>query len=102
MATTRQNLRRGLSDLMGDFIRDPNGAGPTCSAQGGASGVTAIDALLSYYEDDYFNDWYFVLPVGPTSGSTAYEVTRGADFTQSTGTLTLEPDASLQIDNGRQ
>ncbi len=101
MATTRQNLRRGLSDLMGDFIRDPDGAVPTCSSQGGASGVTAIDALLSYYEDDYFNDWYFVLPVGPTSGSTAYEVTRVADFTQSTGTLTLEPDASLQIDNGR-
>lgn len=96
MSSTRQVLRRGMSDLMGDFIRDPDGSVPTCSAQGGASGITAIDALLSYYEDDYFNDWYFVLPQGP-SGSGSYEVTRVVDFTSSTGTLTLEPDATAQI-----
>lgn len=100
MATTRQNLRRGLSDLMGDFIRDPDGSVPTCSGQGGASGATAIDGLLAYYDDDYFNEWYFVLPSGP-SGSGSYEATRIEDFTSSTGTLTLTPNASAQIDNAQ-
>ena len=98
MATTRQNLRRNLSYLMGDFILDGDGSVPTCSAQGGASGVDAVDALLSYYEEDYFNEWFFVLPSGP-SGSGTYEVTRVYNFTSATGTLTLEPDASGQIAN---
>ena len=62
MATTRQNLRRNLSYLMGDFILDPDGSIPTCSSQGGASGATAFDTLLSYYDDDYFNEWFFLLP----------------------------------------
>ena len=101
MATTRQNLRRNLSYLMGDFILDPDGSIPTCSAQGGASGATAIDALLSYYDDDYFNEWFFLLPEGPSSGSTAYGVTRVTDFTSSTGTMELEPNAAAQIDSGR-
>ena len=96
MASTRTVLRRGLSDLQGDFVRDGDGSVPTCSAQGGAAGITAIDALLSYFPDDYFVDWYFVLPQGPT-GAGSYEVTRVVDFTGSTGTLTLEPDASAQI-----
>src|SRR3990167_1662081 len=100
MATSRTNLRRGLSDVQGDFVRDPDGSVPTCSAQGGAAGITAIDALLSYYPDDFYNDWYFVLPQGPT-GSGSYEATRVVDFTGSTGTLTLEPDASAQIASGQ-
>ena len=99
MSSARTVLRRSMSDLQGDFIRDPDGSVPTCSAQGGAAGITAIDALLSYYPDDYYNDWYFVLPLGPT-GSGSYEVTRVVDFTSSTGTLTLEPDASGQIASG--
>jgi len=85
---------------MGDFIRDPDGSVPTCSAQGGASGTTAIDTMLTFYESDYFNEWYFVLPLGPT-GSEPYEVTRVSDFVFSTGTLTLEPNASGQIASGQ-
>jgi len=41
-----------------------------------------------------------VLPQGPT-GSGSYEATRVVDFTGSTGTLTLEPDASAQIASGQ-
>lgn len=100
MSTSRTTLRRSMSDLMGDFVRDPDGSVPTCSAQGGAAGITAIDILLSYYPDDFYNDWYFVLPQGPT-GSGSYEVTRVVDFTGATGTLTLEPDASGQIASGQ-
>ena len=96
MSSTRTVLRRGFSDVMGDMIRDPDGSVPTCSAQGGAAGITAIDALLTYFPDDFYNDWYFVLPLGPT-GAGSYEATRVVDFTQATGTLTLEPDASAQI-----
>jgi len=96
MATTRQNLRRNLSYLMGDFILDPSGPVPTCSAQGAADYSTAIDALLAYYDDDYFNEWFFVLPAGPT-GSGTYEVTRVSDFTSSSGTMTLSPVASARI-----
>jgi len=96
MATTRQNLRRNLSYLMGDFILDPSGPVPTCSAQGAADYSTAIDALLAYYDDDYFNEWFFVLPDGPT-GSGTYEVTRVSDFTSSSGTMTLSPVVSARI-----
>ena len=101
MALTRQVLRRGLSQLMGDFILDPAGSVPTCSAQGGASGASATDTLLAYYDDDYFNDWFFLLPSGPSSGSTAYGVTRITDFVSSTGVMTLTPNAAAQIDDGR-
>ena len=96
MATTRQNLRRNLSYMMGDFILDPSGPVPTCSAQGAADYSTAIDDLLAYYDDDYFNEWFFVLPDGPT-GSGTYEVTRVSDFTSSSGTITLSPVASARI-----
>ena len=101
MALTRQVLRRGLSQLMGDFILDPDGSVPTCSSQGGASGATAIDALRSYYDDDYFNDWFFLLPSGPSSGSTAYGVTRITDFVSSTGVMSLTPNAAAQIESGQ-
>ena len=66
MATTRQNLRRNLSYMMGDFILDPSGPVPTCSAQGESDYSTAVDVLLAYYDNDYFNEWFFVLPTGPT------------------------------------
>mgnify|MGYP003145119033 CR=1 FL=1 len=73
MAITRTVLRQRLSELMGDFIVDPNGSVSTPSGSGGSSGETAVDALLSYYDDDYFNDFYFVLQDGPAgSGSYAY------------------------------
>ena len=101
MATTRQNLRRNLSYLMGDFILDPDGSIPTCSSQGGASGATAFDTLLSYYDNDYFNEWFFLLPSGPSSGSTAYGVTRVTNFISTTGEMELEPNAAAQIDSGR-
>ena len=101
MATTRQNLRRNLSYLMGDFILDPDGSIPTCSSQGGGSGTTACDTLLSYYDDDYFNEWFFLLPSGPSSGSTAYGVTRVTNFISATGEMELEPNAAAQIDSGR-
>ena len=99
MAITRTVLRQRLSELMGDFIVDPNGSVSTPSGSGGGSGTTAVDALLSYYDDDYFNDFYFVLQDGP-AGSGSYEVTRVADFTKATGTITLEPDASAQVTTG--
>jgi hypothetical protein len=100
MATTRQNLRRNLSYLMGDFILDPSGPVPTCSAQGASDYSTAVDALLAYYDNDYFNEWFFVLPDGPT-GSGTYEVTRVSDFTSSSGTMTLSPVASARIASGQ-
>jgi hypothetical protein len=101
MATTRQNLRRNLSYMMGDFILDPDGSIPTCSSQGGVSGATAFDTLLSYYDDDYFNEWFFLLPSGPSSGSTAYGVTRVTNFISTTGEMELEPNAAARIDSGR-
>jgi hypothetical protein len=100
MATTRQNLRRNLSYMMGDFILDPSGPVPTCSAQGASDYSTAVDALLAYYDDDYFNEWFFVLPTGPT-GSEGYEVTRVSDFISSSGTMTLSPVASARIASGQ-
>jgi len=101
MATTRQNLRRNLSYMMGDFILDPDGSIPTCSSQGGGSGATAFDTILSYYDNDYFNEWFFLLPSGPSSGSTAYGVTRITNFISGTGEMELEPNAAAQIDSGR-
>ena len=101
MSSSRTTLRRGISDLQGDFIRDPDGSVPTTSSAGGALGITAIDSNLSYFDDGYFNDWYFVLPTGPTDSSGSYEVTRVADFSQSTGVLTLEPDASAVVASGQ-
>jgi hypothetical protein len=96
MAITRQNLRRGLSDLLGDLIRDPDGSISTPSVNGAGDGTTLVDALLAYYEDDYFNDGYCVLPLGIDGGS-SYAVLRVSDFTSSTGTLTFSPAATGQI-----
>ncbi|MDZ4249692.1 MAG: hypothetical protein U0990_06335 [Candidatus Nanopelagicales bacterium] len=87
--------------MTGDFILDPDGSVPTTLGAGGASGITALDPLLSYYGDDYFNEWFIILPTGPTDGNGSYEVTRVVEFTSTGGVLTLEPDASALVASGQ-
>ena len=79
MATTRQNLRRNLSYMMGDFILDPSGPVPTCSAQGAADYSTAVDALLAT-----------MMTTTLMSGSSYYPPgLRGVRDTRLLGSLTL-------------
>ena len=81
MTVTRETLRQILSRYIGDWH-----TASTTSA-GATDGTTTKDSALAVYGDDYYNDWYVVLPDGP-AGTGSYECKRVTDFTSTTGTLT--------------
>ena len=83
-STSRLLLRQYLSEdeYVGDWLSE------TTTGAGGASGINLICSALIGKGDDYYKNWYAVLPLGP-GGVTSYEVRQVSAFTSTTGTVTV-------------
>lgn len=66
------------------------------TGNGNAGGTTFPDTGMSTYGDDFYNDWYVLL----TSGTYVGQWRKVADFTQSTGTFTVDRAFGGQVASG--
>lgn len=94
MPTTRATFRQLFGERVGGFHE------LVTTGAGGGSGETVVStqAVRVSPNDDYFNHWWCVLPLGPT-GSGSYEAQEVLDYTGSSGTITLRTSFTAQVED---